>query len=114
MYVSHHAWLLCGHKVELYTSQLHTNTDQMSVKTSKRHPLQPKQQMLFSDAHSGRPCNSTCALCDQKGTIKYTHPKTWRDPKYLDSLNAIEPLELDSCVCRPCRNDVSKALSNPD
>ena len=44
---------------------------------------------------------------------KYFHPKTWKDPSLLPCLQEYEPLlkiELDSCICRSCNNDI-KCLS---
>ena len=60
--------------------------------------------------HPGRPCQP-CSLCKQGNQSKYFHPKSWKDKTLLEHLRKYEPsfdIQPDSCICRLCRDDVSK------
>ena len=50
--------------------------------------------------------------CKQGNQSKYFHPKSWKDKTLLEHLRKCEPstdiLQPDSCICRLCRDDVSK------
>ena len=66
------------------------------------------------NVHPGRPCRA-CVLCKQGNLSKYFHPKTWKSTASMDILRELEPalgIQLDSCICRRCRNDVRR-LSEP-
>ena len=63
--------------------------------------------------HSGRPCQP-CILCKQDNLSKYFHLKSWKNNALLHQLRELEPsvdIQSDSCICRPCRDDISK-ISN--
>ena len=67
-------------------------------------------RQVTSAVHSGRPCNP-CLLCKQGNLSKYVHPKSWKNAQLLDRLRSYEPnldIQLDSCICRLCRDDISK------
>ena len=70
--------------------------------------LQVRQ--IHSSVHKYRPCQP-CILCKQGNLSKYFHPKQWKDATLLESLRQSEPLLNilpDSCICRLCRDDLSK------
>ena len=65
---------------------------------------------VTSSIHHGRPCQP-CILCKASNLSKYFHPKSWKDKSLLDNLRKCEPsvnVQLDSCICRPCRDDISR------
>ena len=73
--------------------------------------LQVRQ--VHSSVHKDRPCQP-CILCKQGNQSKYFHPKQWKDAALLENLKRSEPflnILPDSCICRLCRDDLSK-LSN--
>ena len=62
------------------------------------------------NVHPGRPCHP-CILCKQGNLSKYFHSKTWKNRASVDQLRELEPsldLQLDSCICRRCRDDVRR------
>lgn len=64
---------------------------------------------VTSVVHQGQRC-SPCILCKKGNQSKYFHPKLWKDPSFLKRLHEYEPalgIRPDSCICRPCRNEVS-------
>ena len=64
---------------------------------------------VTSSVHQGRDCQP-CILCKKGNQSKYFHPKSWKDDTLLQSLRDHEPslnIQPESCICRPCRNDVS-------
>lgn len=68
------------------------NSDLRTV-TSHVHPRQP------------------CILC------KYFHPKSWKDPSLLEHLKEFEPslcIEPESCICRPCYNELKDTGTRND
>ena len=70
--------------------------------------LQVRQ--VYSSVHKHRPCQP-CSLCKQGNQSKYFHPKSWKDTTLLERLKQSEPsLDIlpDSCICRLCRDDLSK------
>ena len=70
--------------------------------------LQVRQ--IHSSVHKDRPCQP-CILCKQGNQSKYFYPKQWKDATLLESLRQSEPLLNilpDSCICRLCRDDLSK------
>ena len=67
-------------------------------------------RQVCSAMHKGRPCQP-CILCKQGNQSKYFHPKSWKDPSLFERLRQSEPsLDIlpESCICRPCRDDLSK------
>ena len=63
---------------------------------------------VTSSIHHGRPCEP-CILCKAGNLSKYFHQKSWKG--ILESLRKCEPsinIQLDSCICRPCRDDISR------
>ena len=65
---------------------------------------------VTSSVHQGRDCQP-CILCKKGNQSKYFHPKSWKDDTLLQSLRDHEPslnIQPESCICRPCRNDVSR------
>ena len=69
---------------------------------------------VTSSAHPGRQCQP-CILCKKGNLSKYFHPKTIKNKTNLEHLRQLEPLlviQPDSCICRCCRDDISK-LSEP-
>ena len=70
----------------------------------------PQVRQVTCSIHPGRPCQA-CILCKQGNLSKYFHPKTWKDKTLVEHLREYEPsvdIQPDSCICRPCRDDVSK------
>lgn len=64
---------------------------------------------VTSSVHQGRDCQP-CILCKKGNQSKYFHPKSWKDDTLLQSLRDHEPslnIQPESCICWPCRNDVS-------
>ena len=60
------------------------------------------------NVHLGRPCQP-CILCKQSNLSKYFHPKIWKNRASIDQRRELEPaldIQLDSCICRRCRDDV--------
>ena len=71
-------------------------------------------RQVMSSIHPGRPCHP-CSLCGQGNLSKYFHPKSWKNPDLVAKLQETEPeadIQPDSCICRPCRDDVNK-IKNP-
>ena len=71
-------------------------------------------RQVTSSAHPGRQCQP-CILCKKGNLSKYFHPKTIKNKTNLEHLQQLEPLveiQPDSCICRCCRDDISK-LSEP-
>ena len=67
-------------------------------------------RQVTSSVHPKRPCQA-CILCKQGNLSKYFHPKTWKNKVVLDQLRELEPsldIQPDSCICRRCRDDISK------
>ena len=64
-------------------------------------------RQVCSAVHKGRPCQP-CILCKQGNQSKYFHPKSWKDASLLEHLRRSEPSLDNSCICRPCRDDLSK------
>ena len=67
------------------------------------------ERVVTSSAHKGS-CQP-CVLCKKGNQSKYFHPKTWKDPTLLERLQEYEPslkITVESCLCRPCRNEVSQ------
>ena len=63
-----------------------------------------------SSVHPDRPCDP-CILCNNS---KYFHPKLWKDTSLLEHLRRLEPsleIQLDSCICILCRDDM-KGISD--
>ena len=45
----------------------------------------------------------------QGNNSKYFHPKSWKDSSLLERLRILEPsleIQLDSCICRLCRDNM--------
>ena len=77
--------------------------------TTADHDNQQLRQVM-SSVHPGRPCHC-CSLCGQGNLSKYFHPKSWKDPNLIVQLQETEPaadIQPDSCICRPCRCDISQ------
>ena len=75
-----------------------------------RRSLDPNRALrqVTSQVHPGRPCQP-CVLCSKGNQSKYFHPKSWKDSTLLESLQELEPslnIEPESCICRPCNNEV--------
>ena len=71
-------------------------------------------RQVTCSVHPGRPCQP-CILCKQGNLSKYFHPKSWKNKALLDQLRELEPsiaIQLDSCICRPCRDDISKITNH--
>ena len=69
-----------------------------------------QRREVSSSAHPGRPCQP-CILCKKGNLSKYFHPKTIKDKASLEKLRQLEPMlaiEPSSCICRNCRDDLSK------
>ena len=85
-----------------------------SYRTRSQNAL-PVREVTCS-VHSGRPCQP-CILCKQGNLSKYFHPKSWKNNALLHQLRELEPsvdIQSDSCtcICRPCRDDISKISSS--
>ena len=81
----------------------------MSESRTRCRDLRP----VTSHVHPGQPCRP-CILCKIVNQSKYFHPKSWKDPSLLERLQEFEPslcVELHSCICRPCRNEL-KDITN--
>ena len=89
----------------------------MSCPGNSRTRLGNRQhRQVTSSIHQGRPCHP-CILCNQGNLSKYIHPKTWKDESVFEQLKAYEPsiaIMPDSCICRLCRDDVSKIVNKRD
>ena len=69
-----------------------------------------QRREVSSSAHPGRPCQP-CIPCKKGNLSKYFHPKTIKDKASLEKLRQLEPMlaiEPSSCICRNCRDDLSK------
>ena len=67
-------------------------------------------RLVTSHVHPGQPCQP-CILCKKDNQSKYFHPKSWKDASLLDCLKQYEPsldIEPQSCICRPCRNELNE------
>ena len=83
-----------------------------SSKTSSTRTTRSGDQLrqVTSDIHRGRPCDP-CLLCKQGNVLKYVHPKSWKNEHLLSRLRQYEPslyVQPDSCICRLCRDGISK------
>ena len=83
-----------------------------SSRTSSTRTTRSGDQLrqVISDIHRGRPCDP-CLLCKQGNVLKYVHPKSWKNEHLLSRLRQYEPsldVQPDSCICRLCRDDISK------
>lgn len=60
-----------------------------------------------SSIHQGQPCQP-CILCKKGNLSKYFQPKSWKDHSLLKRLQECEPTLIgpESCICRPCRNEI--------
>ena len=70
-------------------------------------------RQVNSSVHPDRPCDP-CILCKQGNNSKYFHPKSWKDSSLLEHLRRLEPsleIQLESCICRLCRDDM-KGISD--
>ena len=70
--------------------------------------------LAYSDVHKGCPC-TPCVLCGHVGQARYTHPKLWKDGaafQLLQTLELSKAHQLDSCICKLCREDIPKASHN--
>ena len=70
-------------------------------------------RLVTSHVHPAQPCRPSI-LCKIVNQSKYFHPKSWKDPSLLERLQEFEPslcVELHSCICRPCRNEL-KDITN--
>ena len=83
----------------------------MSLGSSQAGPSGAKwTRGVTCNVHPGRSCQP-CILCKQGNLSKYFHPKTWKNRASVDQLRELEPsldLQLDSCICRRCRDDVRR------
>ena len=73
-----------------------------------------QQRQVTCSVHLGRPCQP-CILCKQGNQSKYFHPKSRKDKTLLEHLRKCEPstdIQPDSCICRLCRDDVSKTRND--
>ena len=67
-------------------------------------------RQVMCSIHPGHPCHHSI-LCGQGNQSKYFHPKTWKHSNLLAQLQPVEPaanIQPESCLCRPCRDDVSR------
>ena len=74
----------------------------------------PQLRQVTCSVHHGRPCQP-CILCKQGNQSKYFHPKSWKDKSLFEHLRRYEPsldIQPDSCICRLCRDDVSKICND--
>jgi len=65
---------------------------------------------VYSAVHKDRPCQPYI-LCKQGNQSKYFHPKSWKDASLMQRLRSSEPslnILPESCICRLCRDDLSK------
>ena len=99
------------HKIQAIQTLLN-----MSLLGSCRTRSGNKQlRQVTCSVHQGRACHP-CILCKEGNHSKYFHPKSWKDSNLVDILRKREPhinIEPDSCICRLCRDDVSK-ICDPD
>ena len=82
----------------------------MSVLKSRTRSGVLQVRQVYSAVHKGRPCQP-CILCKQSNQSKYFHPKLWKDSTLLERLKQHEPsLDIlpETCICRLCRDDLSK------
>lgn len=82
----------------------------MSGRTCRATSSNTQVRTVTSSIHQGRPCQP-CILCKASNFSKYFHPKSWKDKSLLENLRKYEPfvdIQLDSCICRLCRDDVSR------
>ena len=79
----------------------------MSGRTCRTRLSNTQVRSVTSSVHPGRTC-LPCALCNTSNLSKYFHPK---DKTLFENLRKCEPsidVQPDSCICRLCRDDVSK------
>ena len=78
-------------------------------RTTRTSSTVPSLREVTSSVHQGQLCNP-CILCKKENQSKYFHPKSWKDHSLLKRLQEYEPtldIRPESCICRPCRNEVS-------
>lgn len=71
-------------------------------------------RLVTSQVHPGKPCQP-CILCSKGNQSKYFHPKSWKDTTLLGCLQQLEPslrVQPESCICRPCNNEVKDIRNN--
>ena len=83
-----------------------------SLRTSSTRTTRSGDQLrqVTSDIHRGRPCDP-CLLCKKGNVLKYVQSKSWKNEHLLSRLRQYEPsldVQPDSCICRLCRDDISK------
>ena len=88
------------------------STMSSSLRTSSTRTTWSGDQLrqVTSDIHRGRPCDP-CLLCKQGNVLKYVHPNSWK----ISRLRQYEPsldVQPDSCICRLCRDDTVKLMTN--
>lgn len=69
-----------------------------------------EQHQVTSSVHPNRACKP-CALCKKANQSKYFHLQSMKDNSLLQTLQRYEPsldIQPDSCICRPCRNELLK------
>ena len=103
-------------KFTLYKIQDTQRLLNMSLLGSCRTRSGNKQlRQVTCSVHQGRACHP-CILCKEGNHSKYFHPKSWKDSNLVDILRKREPhinIQPDSCICRLCKDDVSK-IHNAD
>jgi len=63
-------------------------------------------RQVTCSVHPGRPCQP----CKQGNLSKFFHPKSWKNKALIDQLRELErsiATQLDSCICRPCRDETT-------
>ena len=80
--------------------------------TEKRKSRSLPLSLVHSTVHQGKPCTH-CILCAETN-LQYTHPVSWKNKDLMRQTEPNKVISPESCICRNCRDSLSKGLKDPD